>query len=371
MPPFDRLAFHAVALVLLVSAAPVLLFVEPAQAQIAVGISISVPIAPPVLPVYAQPAIPAPGYIWTPGYWTWNGMDYFWVPGTWVLPPRVGLLWTPGYWGWSNGAYVFNAGYWGRTVGFYGGINYGFGYGGAGFSGGYWNNGAFNYNTAVTNIGNTHIGNTYNAPVTINRTTNITNVSYNGGQGGVAAAPTAAERSFASQQHVAPTAAQVQHQQIASKNLALSYASNRARPARRRYNSPRDLQGGGDAGCDGDAPRPARKSQPGEWGGRKTCAGDSAHWSEWADPRTKRRAQRSSPRAARRRASAGGGPLSRFWASSGTAICSRASSGAAVRFGASSGTAICPRASSGATIRFGASPGTASRASSGASSRTP
>jgi len=73
----------------------------------------------------------------------------------------------------------------GPTVGFYGGINYGFGYGGVGFSGGYWNNGAFSYNTAVTNLSNTHIGNTYNAPVTINRTTNVTrNVSYNGGQGG-------------------------------------------------------------------------------------------------------------------------------------------------------------------------------------------
>ena len=145
------------------------------------------------------------------------------MPGTWVLPPRVGVLWTPGYWGWSNGVYAFNAGYWGPTVGFYGGINYGFGYGGAGFSGGYWNNGAFNYNTAVTNVGNTHIGNTYNAPVTINKTS-VTNVSYNGGQGGVAAAPTAAQKQYAGQQHVAPTAAQVQHQQMASTNPALSYA---------------------------------------------------------------------------------------------------------------------------------------------------
>ena len=53
---------------------------------------------------------------------------YYWVPGTWVEPPAEGLLWTPGYWGWGNGAYVWNAGYWGPTVGFYGGIDYGFGY---------------------------------------------------------------------------------------------------------------------------------------------------------------------------------------------------------------------------------------------------
>ena len=36
-----------------------------AQAQVGVGLSIT--IAPPVLPVYEQPPIPAAGYIWTPG----------------------------------------------------------------------------------------------------------------------------------------------------------------------------------------------------------------------------------------------------------------------------------------------------------------
>jgi WXXGXW repeat (2 copies) len=47
-----------------------------------------------------QPEIPAPGYIWTPGYWAYGTDGYYWVPGTWVQPPAVGLLWTPGYWGW-------------------------------------------------------------------------------------------------------------------------------------------------------------------------------------------------------------------------------------------------------------------------------
>src|SRR5580704_13769957 len=105
-------------------------------AQVSVGVSITV--APPVLPVYVQPPIPEAGYIWTPGYWAYGDDGYYWVPGTWVMPPSVGLLWTPGYWGWSGGSYVFNAGYWGPTVGFYGGINYGFGYGGVGYEGGRW-----------------------------------------------------------------------------------------------------------------------------------------------------------------------------------------------------------------------------------------
>ncbi len=125
----------------------------------------SAPIPPPALPVYEQPPIPAPGYIWTPGYWSYASAGYYWVPGTWVLPPTAGLLWTPGYWGWSNGVYAFNAGFWGLTVGFYGGINYGFGYNGHGYWGGRWDNGHFAYNRAVNNFGGVHITNVYNRTV--------------------------------------------------------------------------------------------------------------------------------------------------------------------------------------------------------------
>jgi hypothetical protein len=112
--------------------------VSKAPAQI-VGVSITV--APPVLPVYDQPPLPGPGYMWTPGYWAWDDGDYYWVPGTWVEPPAVGLLWTPGYWGWRDGIYVWNAGYWGPHIGFYGGVNYGFGYVGVGYAGGFWRGG--------------------------------------------------------------------------------------------------------------------------------------------------------------------------------------------------------------------------------------
>jgi hypothetical protein len=101
-------------------------------------IVVTVAIAPPELPVYDQPEIPGPGYIWTPGFWAYCPDGYYWVPGTWVEPPTVGLLWTPGYWGWRHGLYVWHAGYWGPHVGYYGGINYGFGYVGSGYEGGYW-----------------------------------------------------------------------------------------------------------------------------------------------------------------------------------------------------------------------------------------
>ncbi len=129
-------------------------------------VSLSVSIAPPPLPLYAQPPIPGDGYIWTPGYWAWdptNG-DYTWVPGTWVLPPSVGVLWTPGYWAFGGGAYLWHRGYWGSHVGYYGGLNYGYGYNGNGYWGGRWDGGHFRYNSAVNNLPAGRVHNVYRAP---------------------------------------------------------------------------------------------------------------------------------------------------------------------------------------------------------------
>ena len=68
----------------------------------AAQVVIQVGFAPPPLPVYAQPICPGDGYMWTPGYWSWDpdAGDYYWVPGTWILAPQVGYFWTPGWWGW-------------------------------------------------------------------------------------------------------------------------------------------------------------------------------------------------------------------------------------------------------------------------------
>ena len=113
--------------------------------------------------------------------------DYYWVPGTWVLAPEVGLLWTPGYWGWGGDAFLWHEGYWGPQVGFYGGIDYGFGYFGVGFVGGRWDNGRFLYNRAVSNVDFNVTRNVYNEEVT---NVNVNRVSFNGGNGGIDARPT-------------------------------------------------------------------------------------------------------------------------------------------------------------------------------------
>jgi hypothetical protein len=205
-----------------------LLFAAIAAVSEASAQLVSITIAPPVLPVYEQPAIPGPGYIWTPGYWAWGDNDYYWVPGTWVQPPAVGLLWTPGYWGWRDGIYAWNAGYWGSHIGFYGGINYGFGYAGVGYAGGFWRGGVFSYNRTVNNFGSVNITNTYNKTVINN--TSVTNVGFNGGAGGTIAKATPQELAAANEQHTPATQAQTQHQNLASANPALHASNNGGHP---------------------------------------------------------------------------------------------------------------------------------------------
>lgn len=198
----------------------------PAFAQVRVSITV----APPPLPVYAQPPCPGDGYFWTPGYWAWDNLTggYYWVPGTWVLPPAVGLLWTPGYWAWEGPTFVFIAGYWGPVVGFYGGIDYGFGYPGHGYYGGRWTNGRFFYNRNVSNVNVTLVHNTYVEKVAVSGHGN--RASYNGGRGGIVARPTARETSAAREKHLAATAAQQQHLRLARSMPELHAAENGGKP---------------------------------------------------------------------------------------------------------------------------------------------
>ncbi len=194
------------------------------------GVFLSVGVAPPPLPVYTQPMCPGPGYLWTPGYWGYGAPGYYWVPGVWVRPPAVGLLWTPGYWGWGGGMYAWHEGFWGPHVGFYGGVNYGFGYSGVGFGGGYWRGGNFFYNRSVMNVNTTIVHNTYNRTV-VNNTVVNNRVSYNGGAGGIRATPTAAQMQAGREQHFPPTSSQMAHMQSASQNRGQFYSANHGQPA--------------------------------------------------------------------------------------------------------------------------------------------
>ena len=217
-----RLALGAALLV----AAPAASF-----AQFSIGIGISVHTAPPPLPVYVQPPLPAEGYIWTPGYWAYSDdAGYYWIPGVWVQPPSVGVLWTPPYWGFESGIYGFHPGYWGPHVGFYGGVNYGFGYTGVGFGGGLWVGNRFSYNSVCNNFGGVHVTNVYVNRTVINNTVVNNHASFNG-PGGWQARPTPQEQQFAHEQHIQPTSMQQQHFQTAAANPQQRFAANHGRPA--------------------------------------------------------------------------------------------------------------------------------------------
>jgi hypothetical protein len=183
--------------------------------------------APPPLPDYDQPELTEPGYIWTPGYWSWGPGGYYWVPGAWVAPPYEGALWTPGYWGYYGGRYGFHRGYWARHIGFYGGINYGFGYVGFGYQGGYWNGNQFYYNNQVNRVNVDAVHTVYQRNVAAN---NNTRVSFNG-PNGVRVAPRPQELAVLHEQRVPPMQVQQQRAQQAAQNRQQFYAENHGKPA--------------------------------------------------------------------------------------------------------------------------------------------
>ena len=178
------------------------------------GVFISVNFGPPVLPVYEQPPCPEPNLIWTPGYWAYGDDGYYWVPGAWVPAPFPGGLWTPGYWGWSSGLYMFHPGYWGYHVGYYGGVNYGYGYGGIGFAGGEWRGREFVYNTEVMRVDERRVHSTYRDREIVERgyVSRDSHVAFSGGPGGIQHQPTADERVAEHEQHTSPTSFQAQHE---------------------------------------------------------------------------------------------------------------------------------------------------------------
>ena len=206
-------------------------------------VHVAITFGPPELPVYEQPLCPGDGYIWTPGYWAYDydAGDYYWVPGTWVLAPEVGFLWTPGYWGWGGSAFIFHEGYWGPHIGFYGGINYGFGYFGHGYEGGRWEGGHFFYNTTINRVDVHVIHNVYETRVDVR---NETRVSYNG-HGGIDERPTREEEAAEHDRHIGAVAAQTQHVQAARENRDLRASVNHGKPPIAATARPGEFKGGG------------------------------------------------------------------------------------------------------------------------------
>ena len=186
------------------------------------AVMLVIDIVPPPLPMYAQPPVPGDGYLWTPGYWGWNerARDYNWVPGTWVRPPKVNFLWTPGYWAFQESSYRWHTGYWGPRVGYYGGLNYGYGYGGNGYEGGRWDHGYFRYNQAVNNVPAGGVYRVYNAPVIVRNQASRARATSGGIRLPMRSPPPMQNVDGQAEAHAGSTLEQVNHEKMACSHDA-------------------------------------------------------------------------------------------------------------------------------------------------------
>jgi WXXGXW repeat (2 copies) len=240
-PPLRRAIVAGLAGTLLLMLA---FFVAPTPASARVSVGIFVGFGPPALPVYAQPPCPAPGYIWTPGYWAWDpAYGYYWVPGTWVPAPFIGAMWTPGYWGFYDGGYRWHPGYWGYSVGFYGGINYGFGYTSYGYFGGYWDHDHFYYNRAFNRIEGRNFRHFYSRRV--EDRFRDRRVSYNGGRGGIEARPTRGQLAAERGRRIGPVNQQLRQERFARTDRSQWARENHGRPGTAATRRPGEFRGHG------------------------------------------------------------------------------------------------------------------------------
>lgn len=191
---------------------------------------------PPELPQYQQPPCPEEGLMWTPGYWAFGNDGYFWVPGAWINPPRPNYLWTPCWWEFIGGRYRYHEGYWGEHIGFYGGVNYGYGYFGSGFNGGRWEGGHFRYNTAIMNVDRGRVHNFYEDRTVVNHVTVVNRTSFNG-PGGIRSTPQQHEMEAMHESHISATSQQVSHSQTYSANRSQFASANRGRPTTTSVNT--------------------------------------------------------------------------------------------------------------------------------------
>lgn len=73
---------------------------------------VDIDVAPPPDRVEVVPA-PRPGYVWAPGYWTYNGHRHVWAKGHWERE-RHGHHWAPDHWVQHGDRYHYQRGHWDR-----------------------------------------------------------------------------------------------------------------------------------------------------------------------------------------------------------------------------------------------------------------
>ena len=76
------------------------------------------PSPPPPPEVEVPPPSPSPTYVWEPGHWYWNGVQYHWQPGKYIAKPAATATYKPGHWEQRPEGWVWVASEWSyRTEG--------------------------------------------------------------------------------------------------------------------------------------------------------------------------------------------------------------------------------------------------------------
>ena len=70
------------------------------------------PTAPPAPQAEIPPPAPSRSYVWEPGHWSWNGVQYFWEPGKYVERPTVAATYVGGHWEQHPNGWVWVEGRW-------------------------------------------------------------------------------------------------------------------------------------------------------------------------------------------------------------------------------------------------------------------
>jgi hypothetical protein len=83
-----------------------------ALVSMAPAAEVIVRVGPPRPIVERLPPRPGPAYVWTPGYYRWQGERHVWVGGVWVVPPRAHARWVPAHWVKAPGGWRFIEGHW-------------------------------------------------------------------------------------------------------------------------------------------------------------------------------------------------------------------------------------------------------------------
>jgi hypothetical protein len=76
------------------------------------GAIVYVPNGPPTVVAEVTTTSPGGGYVWVPGYHSWNGSAYVWVGGRWERPPHGRAHWEAGRWQHGQHGWYWRDGRW-------------------------------------------------------------------------------------------------------------------------------------------------------------------------------------------------------------------------------------------------------------------